>query len=161
MRLAGVALFAALTFLAGVMLNLGGSDSELPLPAVIELQGEPPHDTPAPLAAPIAPPALPPPPLPVPPALKPPVTAGDLEVRRQAIVGRRSGQAPLVPSPLPAGGEVVDIPRYVSFSFTDDYEYGCEEDEVWDPGEKDCEKVDEAEPDHRDQREADKDDEQD
>lgn len=131
MRLASVALAVALVILSGVALNLGADSSELPLPAVIELQGRPRPVPPEPaLAAPVAPPALPPPPLPVQPAPKPPVTAGDLEVRRQAAVGRRSDSAPAAVAPLPSGGEVVEIPRYVSFSSTDDYEYGCEEDEV-------------------------------
>ncbi len=162
MRLAWVALAAALVILAGVTLNLGGDGSELPLPAVIELQGKPPADPPEPaLAAPVAPPMMPPPPLPPPPAPKPPVTPGELKVSRQAVVVPRSGGVPAALAPLPAGGETIDIPRYVSFSSTDDYEYGCEEDEVWDPREKDCEKVDETETDHRDRRGADKDDDQD
>ncbi len=162
MRLASVALATALVILAGVTLNLGGDGSELPLPAVIELQGKPPPDPPQPaLAAPMAP-AMPPPPLPVQPAPKPPVAPGALEVRRQAAVGRGSGRVPIALPPLPESGVVIDIPRYVSFSSTDDYEYDCEEDEEWDPREKDCEKVDEAEAeDRRDRRKPDRDDDKD
>ncbi len=165
MRVASVALVVALTILAGVALNHGGEGSELPLPAVIELQGKPPPDPlESSLAAPVAPPALPPPPLPDQPPKEPPLSAaaGGQGAPRQAVADRRSDSAPVAVAPVP-GGEVVEIRRYVSFSSTDDYEYGCEEDEVVDPRDpEECEKVDEAEADgHRDQRGADEDDDRD
>lgn len=159
MRLAIVALAASLAILAAVIVNLGGDGSELPLPAVIELQGKPPPEVPASaLAAPIAPPAMPPPPAPAAEAAKqPPVSVAVPAAPKQALVNSRPARAAVAMAPLPAEGEVEEIRRYVSFSSTRDYESDCEEDEEWDPREEDCEEVDEAEVDDRDKPESDTD----
>ncbi len=157
MRLALVALVAALVILAGVTLNLGGEGSDLPVPAVIELQGKPPQDAAAPALEPLAPPALPPPPLPVESSQQPPVTvaSGEHGVHKQAVVNRRPVQPPVALAPRPARGNVEEIRYHVSFSSTRDYRYDCRDPDDPDDDDLDeCDEDDKAEPARRDESDS-------
>lgn len=162
MKLAIVALAASLTILATVVMNLGGDGSELPLPAVIELQGRPPSDVPtAALASPLEPPALPPLPPPAQEAAKrPPTTlaAGEQGAPRQAVVTRRSVASPATPSPLPAEGGVEEVRRHVASSSTVEYRYACDEDA---DDRDECDDDEEADADDREKRADDDDDDDD
>lgn len=162
MRLAIVALIASLAVLAAVITNFGGDASDLPLPAVIELSGLPPPETPiAALAQPLLHPPVPPPPPPPlqDPAKRPPDTKapGEHGPAKQGVVSRRPPDAPVAAAPLPFdGGE--EIRRHVSFSSTDDYRYDCADAD--DPDDEDldeCDEDDRPAADGRDRPDPDKD----
>ncbi|MDQ3932689.1 MAG: hypothetical protein M3252_07630 [Actinomycetota bacterium] len=145
MRLAVVAVAVSLAVLAAVITNFSGDGSDLPLPAVIELSGLPPPDTPTAALAPpvVGPPLPPPPPPPVQETAKRPPTTGvaaEQGSTKQGMVHSRSSHDPGAAAPLPPA-DVEEVRRHVSFSSTDDYRYDCADAD--DPDDQDLDECDE------------------